>query len=273
MTIHLTDMHALWEVLQTQKYDGVQSVPAPDLYKDFVKVIESIGRRHSLSTVFNDFLTVSICSFHETNIMTRLAVKDEANEELYMTTIAKYKKDELTDLTKLLGIFQANAYNNPYSDLLGTYFTEHITQGHNGQFFTPDAVCKMMAQLQGEPGTIGGKNVADHTCGSGRLLLAFAEINPNNKFYGADNNNTCAKMSTLNFFISGLQGEVAWMNTLTMEWYGGWQVNRWPSVGIVPIEKEHSRLWAEPPKAKNPLKNIDDLEFGGQDDGQQLTLF
>lgn len=245
----------------------------PELYKDFVKAIEGLGRKHSLSNVFNDLLTIGICSYHETNLMSQCQSKDETNEELYFKTIAKYEKEELSSLAKLLGMFTLNAKQAPYSDLLGQFFTEHITQGHNGQFFTPTGVCKAMVKLHGEADTITKKTVADPACGSGRLLLAFAEINPDNTFYGADNTNTCAKMSTLNFFVNGLKGEVAWMNTLSMEWYGGWQTNRWPSLGIVPIEKEQSRLWSEPKKIEAVTEKFKDLKSSAKPDGQQLTLF
>ena len=263
--------HAPINNLKEEKTMAADCIPA--LYKDFVKAIEWLGRKHSLSQVFNDFLTMGICSYHETNIMTRCQMKDEANEKLYFETIERYEKDELSVFAKLLGIFMSNTHQAPYSDLLGQFFTEHITKGHNGQFFTPTNVCKMMARLHGEPGTIQGKTVADPACGSGRLLLTFAKINPENTFYGADNHNTCAKMSTLNFFANGLQGEVAWMNTLTMEWYGGWHTNRWPRAGIVPIEKEQSCLWSEPEKMEALKRKPEDVASSSKSDGQQLTLF
>lgn len=242
----------------------------PELYKDFTKAVELLGRKHSLSNVFNDFLTMAICSYHETNIMTQCRQKDEANEELYFEAIGKYDKEELSAFAKLMGIVMTNAYQAPYSDLLGQFFTEHITQGHNGQFFTPMAVCQMMAGIHGEPNTVKDKRISDPACGSGRLLMAFAAINPNNTFYGADNANTCAKMATVNFFVNGLKGEVSWMNTLSMEWYGGWHINRWPRMGIVPIEKEQSVMWSEP---KTIEATAQDLKHDGRPDGQQLTLF
>ena len=46
--------------------------------------------------------------------------------------------------------------------------------------------------------------------------LSFVEEHPNNFFYGADISPTCAEMSTVNFFLNGLRGEVAHMNTLSM---------------------------------------------------------
>lgn len=264
MIQNLTGNRGLWEtLLMTTSY-------IPEIYKDFTKAVEWLGRRHSISTVFNDLLTMGICSFHETNIMSRLTQKDEANEALYMETIKRYDREELNQFAKMIGMVKLNAYEAPYSDMLGQYFTEHITRGHNGQYFTPDAICQLMAQMQGEKESITGKRVADPSCGSSRLLLEFARNNPDNTFYGADNANTCAKMSAINFFINGLKGEVAWMNTLSMEWYGGWHINRYPRIGIVPVEKEQSAMWWEPKKTPEPPE---DIKSYARPDGQQLMLF
>ncbi len=227
----------------------------------------NLGRKHGLSHVFNDLLTMAVCSYHETNIMTGCREKDAANEALYLDTIKGYDREELNEFAKMMGMIQVNALQAPYSDLLGEFYTEQITRGQNGQFFTPESICQMITQMHGEPGTITGKTVADPACGSGRLVLAFAKSNPNNTFYGADNTVTCAKMSVVNLFMNGIKAEVAWMNTLTMEWYGGWHINRWPRMGIVPIEKEQSRLWAEPKMVKDPPKDNQGSE------GNQLALF
>jgi len=81
------------------------------------------------------------------------------------------------------------------------------------------------------------------------------------------NAGTCAKMATLNAFVNGLRGEVAWMNSLSMEWYGGWQINM-NGLGILPIDKEQSRIWSEAPKMK-PVP--DAVSQSGQ--SQQLALF
>ena len=74
-----------------------------------------------------------------------------------------------------------------------------------------------------------------------------------------------AKMTTLNFFLNGLRGEVAHMNSLSMEWFGSWQINM-NDIGILPIEKEQSIIWSAPPVSKNtdnPKSKI----------SEQLTLF
>ncbi|MEO1262061.1 MAG: N-6 DNA methylase [Bacteroidota bacterium] len=227
-------------------------------YRQFEREMDVLGRRYGLSRVFNDFLTVSMCSVHQTNIASRLKEKDPENEALYMDTIKPYSRNELSQFGKLLAYLQLCVYQEPYSDLLGQYFTEHITKGHNGQFFTPTSVSMLMSQLTASEEPPKGKRVYDPACGSGRLLLEFAKAAPANFFYANDVSLTCAKMTSLNFMFNGLRGEVACMNTLSMEWGSGWKVNT-PVLGIVPIEKKSSRIWSAPPEP--------------QSEPQQLTLF
>jgi type I restriction-modification system DNA methylase subunit len=236
--------------------------------------MDQLGRRHELANVFNDLLTMSICTFHRTNIKSALEEKDAANEELYMKTITKYEKDEINIIPKILGCLLENVHDNPYSDILGEYFMQYITHGQNGQFFTPESLCEMMAMMQRGEEPIVDKKVLDPACGSGRLLLQFAKHNPSNYFFGADNSNTCAKMSTLNFFLNGLRGEVAWMDSLRMEFYGGWHINT-EGMGIIPIEKEQSWIWTKPPEPEKvispPEQPFKHVEQTGK--SAQLELF
>ncbi|GAA3643629.1 N-6 DNA methylase [Flavivirga jejuensis] len=207
---------------------------------------------------------MSICAYHQANIQSQLRVKDEDNEKHYLETIKGYDKESINTFPKLLGFLQMKIYDNPYSDLLGEYFTEHITRGQNGQYFTPEHICELMSQLNNASNQ-KGKRVLDPACGSGRFLLKFAKHSPDNFFYGADISSTCAKMSVLNFFLNGLRGEVAWMNTLSMEWFGGWHINM-NGLGIVSIEKEQSLIWSKPSFSKKP-------ENKPSTKGNQLTLF
>ena len=236
-----------------------------DHFNTLSKTLESMGRKHDLSKVFNDLLTMSICSFHKTNIQSEFQRKDEDNEALYMQTIKPYQGDDLQSFSKALGVLQLNALDDPYSDILGEFFMNNITRGANGQYFTPMPICEMMAQMQFENTSEDGKRVLDPACGSGRMLLAYAKLNHRNYFFGADNTNTCAKMATINFFLNGLKGEVAWMNSLSMEWYGGWQINT-NGIGIIPIEKEESTIWTAPPQRAS--EQVDPKE-----EQPQLTLF
>ena len=230
-----------------------------DHFNTLTKILEPLGRTHDLSRIFNDLLTISICSFHRTNIQSHLQKQDDKNEALYLQTIKPYTRETLNHFAQVLGVLQLNVLDRPYSDILGEFFMQNITKGQNGQYFTPEPICEMMVKIQGGNNE-NGQRILDPACGSGRMLLSYAKHNHKNYFFGADNTNTCAKMATLNFFLNGLKGEVAWMNSLSMKWFGGWHINK-NGLGIVPVTKEQSSIWSEAPKQKPNPKT------------EQLTLF
>ena len=87
------------------------------------------------------------------------------------------------------------------TDILGYLFTMEVTRGENGQFFTPDTVCEMMAQMTlGEPSE-EKVSISDPCCGSGRMLIAAQKIYPNAVFVATDIDPRCAKMTTLNMLF------------------------------------------------------------------------
>ena len=141
-------------------------------FNELSKLLYSLGRKHGLSRAFNDLLTVSICSYHPVNIENMRSgiafedfKKDTTNEELYFKTIEPYSKEELNQLAKTIGNLQLHNAKQPYNDFLGDFFTADITKGHNGQFFTPDSICTLMAQMT-MPEKISSKRILDPACGS-----------------------------------------------------------------------------------------------------------
>lgn len=241
-----------------KRFSGMGS---KDHEKQMAKYLLDLSRRHGVAPVFNDFLSMTICSYHAVNIQSRLTEQDAENEKRYLDIVKKYNAKELELFAKALAEAQLNVYENPYSDVFGDFFMDHLSNDRQGQFFTPSTLSDLLTRLNGEPNTIHGKSVCDPTCGSARTLLSFAKANPDNYFYGVDVSKSCAMMAAINFFLNGLRGEVAWMNTLSMEWFGSWQINS-SSLGIVPIEKEQSFIWSKPPE-----KNVDTTKVG------QLILF
>ena len=59
--------------------------------REIVKLIESIGYRHGIQTIFDDYLTIASCAV--SNAVDK--VHFEEREALYMETIKKYSKEEL----------------------------------------------------------------------------------------------------------------------------------------------------------------------------------
>ncbi len=108
-----------------------------------------------------------------------------------------------------------NAMEETKADFLGDYFMRAITFGEHGQFYTPEHMTDMMAQIvgDGEDGT----TVYDPACGSGRTLLSAAKVNPRRTFVGQDLDHRCVKMAAINLAFYGLRGQVIQGNTLANE--------------------------------------------------------
>ncbi|CAN1552692.1 DNA methylase, adenine-specific [Spirosomataceae bacterium] len=119
-----------------------------------------------------------------------------------------------------LGIF--------YETIASRYKSSYL-----GQFFTPAPVCDLMVEITSPAGK---QTVNDSCCGSGRMLLAAKVVNPAGRFYGADVDPVCAKMTAINMGMHACEGEVSCINSITMEWRFGYHVNPYFGFkGILPV--------------------------------------
>ena len=106
-------------------------------------------------------------------------------------------------------------------DVLGDLFQGGIPYGEKGQFLTPEPVCRMMARMQVDPemdeAHETSRRVFDPACGSGRLLLAVAELQPHGEFFGQDIDLRCVRMTAINLALRNLYGYVFWGDSLRDE--------------------------------------------------------
>ena len=58
------------------------------------------------------------------------------------------------------------------------------------------------------------------------MLMAMAKVNRFTRFYGADVDANCAKMTVINLCLNGMYGEIAWINSITNQCFGGWKIVR-----------------------------------------------
>lgn len=187
----------------------LKTVDVPLYLREFNSLFTSLGRRHDASRLFDDFLTIIICC------LARLTL-----EPLYLETVKRYQKEELNDFAKLFGslllIYQDALNKENWIDPLGEYY-EALASNHKksgfGQFFTPKAICDMLAQLT-VPADDYGNNINDCACGSGRTLLAANQICKGNHYIAQDIDHICVKMCAINMALHGLKGEVYHMDTL-----------------------------------------------------------
>lgn len=166
----------------------------------------------SRGQAFDDFLTLVRCS-----------LAGGAMEAEYLATVRKgYDQGapgargvDLVAKTfgKLVLIMEETG-----QDVLGDIFTGGITYGERGQFFTPDPVCRLMAEMA-IPAQAGDepRSVNDPACGSGRLLLAVARKHPTWELVGQDSDHRCAQMMAINLGLNGHRGWAVWQDSLKLE--------------------------------------------------------
>jgi hypothetical protein len=130
-----------------------------------------------------------------------------------------------------------------FCDVLGDMFMECVSHGNNGQFFTPIHVADLMACMGGNR-LKPKQSVCDSCCGSGRMLLSAvkkcAEENDGGRLfcYGSDIDLICVKMTVVNLMMNSVPGEVAWMNTLTMQHWRSYHIDLQLIAGVwLPILK------------------------------------
>jgi len=187
--------------------------------------MSDLAIRHSMNSVFSDFLTLCICAFS----LGRM-------EEKYLSVISGYSRSEAEKFTLALAALVIEITGDGYGmvDVLGEFYENNLSHGKNGQFFTPQNICDLMAQVLYSPKP--GSHIADPACGSGRMLMSMAKLNRNALYYGADISELCAKMATLNLCLNHIFGEIAWMDSLSNKFYGGWAIE--PTIKGLPRIRE-----------------------------------
>lgn len=193
--------------------------------KNFTITFNKIARSGSEEAIFNDYLDMVIC-----------ALSAGRYEKEYLSIVKTYSSEDMELFCELMAQMLIAMDNNGtgLADCLGEFYQVNLSQGHHGQFFTPEHICDAMAAM-----TINNedrnKTILDPCCGSGRMLLSAAKVNRNNFFYGADLDSRCARMTAINLCLNGLVGEVAHMNSLSGEHWGGYSIERTTAYPRIPI--------------------------------------
>ena len=180
----------------------------------FASLLSEFEYRYDLRTVFNDFLTLTLCAFSQNP-----ETKKSYDEDLYMETIAPYKDNPLRhNFPKMLAYLTLEMTERMDSgegnDVLGEFYETHLAVKGKSQYFTPWPLCKFMALATMEQvETVDPQRslrILDPACGSGRILLAAIDANgTQHEYYGIDIDHTCVKMTALNLFLRAVSdGEV-----------------------------------------------------------------
>ena len=229
----------------------------------------NLDRSRSVSTVFNDFLTLSCCSLAQT------VYRSDNLEQRYLNIIKTYTKEQAEEFSKLLAFLVLGLEQDP-QDFLGQVFMSlNLGSQANGQYFTPYSVCKFMAEINFAEIESFKSNqlitLSEPCCGSGALIIAFAqalrEHNINyqqNLFVEAiDISEMCFKMTYIQLSLLGIPAKVVQGDSLSLKFQ---QVLYTPFYFLNGIEYKLKHYKSEQLNAKSE-KTIRVIE------PEQLSLF
>jgi hypothetical protein len=153
-------------------YDGTQGL---------CDLLDEAGRQAGVSRgqVFEDFLTCTVC-----------ALSSGQMEDEYLAVVRKgYGEGErgrrgIDTLTQAFATL-IELMETTRKDILGDLFQGGITYGEAGQFLTPEEICRFMAALNVDE-MRQEATAFDPCCGSGRMLLAYADEHRGGELVGQD---------------------------------------------------------------------------------------
>lgn len=174
------------------------------------KLIASIDPSRNFIDNFDDFLNFGLSLFIANQ-----------SEEMQKAFLEHVQDENYQEAMKAFGEASVD-----YHDCFGEVFMDRISHGEHGQFFTPQHIAELMAEVV-EP---EGEGICDMACGSGRLLLGGLKKARARGYepwiYGGDLDNRCCRMALLNLCVNGARGEVRNTNAMTGECFGAWRIDR-----------------------------------------------
>ena len=199
-----------------------------------IEEIRQLGQTLGVNTVFTTFLEVTAtCLSAETDPSTakeRQARYQELIEGMETETINAYAR-----MCALLYLAVRENWDEP-RDILGAVYHElNLNNAWNGQYFTPDDVCRMMAMITLGEDKLDSANqelltVNEPACGSGAMVIGAVwamkksgfDYQQKSLFYAQDIDIRCVWMAYIQLTLYEIPAVVVHGNTLTMEEWSRW---------------------------------------------------
>lgn len=197
-----------------------------DYKSEIVKKINEMAKYYSGHQVFRDWIEIyalsiaNCCEPEGTPVF-------EKREQQYLSTINKYKKEEIDGFADLGGMLTL-ALEKDMSDILGSVYMG-IGTGNKatGQFFTPDSVSQLTAKMMDVEIVSIKEPIRLHepTCGSSGMIIAYARalrdkgINYQRllDIKATDIDFACVYMSYIQLSLLGIKAVIARQDSLLWE--------------------------------------------------------
>lgn len=142
--------------------------------KELVSEIRSLAQSQGLNTVFTTFLEITANSL--------AAQTDPENaekrEQRYQEMASTMTPELLSSYARMLALLflTVREYRDDPCDILGGIYHElNLNNEWNGQYFTPDDVCRLMAQITLPSDELSANDgpitINEPTCGSGTMVI------------------------------------------------------------------------------------------------------
>lgn len=201
--------------------------------KDIVERVKKIGNTQGINTAFTTYLEMLAlgfaCETDPTVTYDRKKRYEEIENGLSAEVLSEY--GSLCALTYLVA---KQKLDDPI-DILGAVYHElNLNNEWNGQFFTPDNICRMMAMMINpsiqQTDVSGFSTVSEPSCGSGTMVIAAVwsmlksniDYQSDVIFIAQDIDIRCVWMAYIQFCLYRIPAVVIHGNTLTGEEWSRW---------------------------------------------------
>lgn len=200
---------------------------------ELITEIKSLSQSHGLNTVFTTFLEITA-----TSIAAQMDPENAAKrEKRYEEIASKMEPETLSSYARMFALLYlaTREHADDPCDILGNIYHElRLNNEWNGQFFTPDHICRLMAQLVNPVDELPDKEgpilINEPTCGSGTMIIGAVwamkrknfDFQHKSFFVAQDIDIRCVWMAYIQLSLYGIPAVVIHGNTLTMEEWSRW---------------------------------------------------
>jgi hypothetical protein len=262
--------------------------------KEFISIFNKISISHSPFTLFSDFC-----------YMAAMALKQpvpgqysQEHEDSFLSVEKKYSLKERENFPGLINCV-IEALEMDCSDFLGSVYMDlGFGNVRAGQFFTPDHVTQMMAEmsLHDAKGSIEKKGfitICDPCVGAGSMLLAAAKVLKSQEidfqskalFYGTDIDRTCFHMAFIQLSLIGAPCVVSLGDSLAQTFQEHWKTlgmskffqwckgnfKPWPPLQTQEAKEKPVLIASKDPVFVEPSETMTDVQIDRQKLADILT--
>ena len=199
---------------------------------ELISEIKTLAQSNGLNTVFTTFLEITA-----TSIAAQMDPQNaEEREKRYQEIASKMTPEMLSSYARMFALLTlvTRAHAEDPCDILGDIYHElRLNNEWNGQFFTPDHICRLMAQLANvdvPEDKEGHITINEPTCGSGTMVIGAVwamqrkgiDYRRKSFFVAQDIDIRCVWMAYIQLSLYGIPAVVIHGNTLTMETWSQW---------------------------------------------------